>query len=77
MTPTPLECSKSWSSAVAMGTPIEAGVCRANATGNSTRCSVWHVKKRDSWGPAVAALTLGLFTIMVVTAFYLGIRGLL
>jgi len=35
------------------------------------------VKKRDSWGPAVAALTLGILTIMVVTAFYLGIRGLL
>ncbi len=36
-----------------------------------------HVNKRDSWGPALAALVLGLLAIMVVGAFYLGIRGLL
>ena len=34
------------------------------------------MKKPDSWGPAVAALTLGLLAILVVTLFYLGLRGL-
>ena len=43
---------------------------------DNTLGSVRDVKKRDSWGPVVAALMLGLLTIMVVTAFYLGIRGL-
>ena len=35
------------------------------------------VNKRDSWGPAVAALVLGVLAIMVAVAFFLGIRGLL
>ena len=35
------------------------------------------VKKRDSWGPAVAAIVLGVLAIIVVVAFYLGVRGLL
>jgi len=34
------------------------------------------VNKRDSWGPAVAALVLGALAIMVVGAFYLGVRDL-
>lgn len=34
------------------------------------------VKKRDSWGPAVAAIVLGVLAVIVVVAFYLGVRGL-
>jgi len=33
------------------------------------------VKKPDSWGPAVAALTLGILAIIVFVAFIYGIRG--
>lgn len=33
--------------------------------------------KRDSWGPALAAFTLGVLAILVAIAFYFGIRGLL
>jgi len=35
------------------------------------------VKKRDSLGPALAALMLGALAVIVVVAFYLGVRGLL
>jgi len=35
------------------------------------------VKKRDTWGPALAALMLGALAVIIVVAFYLGVRGLL
>lgn len=33
-------------------------------------------KRRESWGLAVAAITLGLLAILVAIAFWFGIRGL-
>lgn len=38
--------------------------------------TVANVKKPDSWGPAVAALTLGVLAIAIFVLFFYGIRGI-
>ena len=39
------------------------------------RTTVWHVKKRNSWGLGVAIIAMTVLLLLVVIALVLGLRG--